>query len=65
MNKPGTFQTVDREFGGKPEGILRTFQKKADLKQDGLYGNKVHKSLMDAVAANDVSPGPEPHPLSG
>ena len=47
---------------------MKTFQKKAGLKQDGKYGDQTHTALMAAIADNDVGqrtePDPEPEQLS-
>ena len=33
---------------------MRSFQKKLQLKEDGLYGQDTHKALMSAVAEDDA-----------
>lgn len=44
---------VDGNFGSKTEAAVKAFQKKAGIKQDGIYGDETHKALMGAVADND------------
>ena len=65
LNQLGASLIVDGEFGSKTEAAVKAFQKKTSLKQDGLYGDLTHTALMNAVAANDISPEPEPVPPSG
>ena len=45
--------TVDGDFGSKTEAAVKAFQKKARIKQDGIYGDETHKALMGAVADDD------------
>ena len=45
---------VDGDFGNKTEAAVKSFQKKADIKQDGIYGDETHKALMGSVAYDDV-----------
>lgn len=44
---------ADGEFGSETETALKKFQKKAGIKQDGIYGSETHQALMDAVADDD------------
>ena len=44
---------ADGEFGSETETALKKFQKKAGIKQDGIYGSVTHQALMDAVADDD------------
>ena len=44
---------VDGDFGPKTEAAVKAFQKKADIKQDGIYGEETHKALMAAIADDD------------
>ena len=44
---------VDGDFGSKTEAAVKAFQKKARIKQDGIYGDETHKALMGAVADDD------------
>ena len=46
--------TVDGDFGSKTEAAIKTFQKKAGIKQDGIYGDETHKARMGAVADDDA-----------
>ncbi len=54
LNQLGAALEVDGDFGSKTEAAVKAFQKKAGLKQDGLYGNLTHTALMAAIADNDV-----------
>ena len=45
---------VDGDFGSKTEAAVKAFQKKAGIKQDGIYGDETHKALMGAVADDDA-----------
>ena len=54
MNQLGAALAVDGDFGSKTEAAVKAFQKKAGLKQDGLYGNLTHTALMAAIADSDV-----------
>ena len=45
---------VDGDFGNKTEAAVKAFQKKAGIKQDGIYGDETHKALMGAVADDDA-----------
>lgn len=45
---------VDGDFGSKTEAAVKAFQKKAGIKQDGIYGDETHKVLMGAVADDDA-----------
>ena len=45
---------VDGDFGSKTEAAVKAFQKKAGIKQDGIYGDETHKTLMGAVADDDA-----------
>ena len=54
MNQLGAALAVDEQFGSKTEAAVKAFQKKAGLKQDGLYGNLTHTALMAAIADSDV-----------
>ena len=63
LNQLGSSLTVDGDFGSKTEAAVKAFQKKAGLKQDGLYGDQTHAALMGAVADDDEGkktdqPGP-------
>ena len=52
---------ADGKFGAETETALKTFQKKAGVKQDGIYGSETHAALMDAVADDDEGKAdPEP-----
>ena len=44
---------VDGDFGSKTETAVKAFQKKAGIRQDGIYGDETHKALMGAVADDD------------
>lgn len=44
---------ADGKFGAETETALTAFQKKAGVKQDGIYGSETHAALMDAVADDD------------
>ncbi len=44
---------ADGKFGTETEAALKVFQKKASIKQDGIYGSETHQALMDAVADDD------------
>ena len=44
---------ADGEFGSETETALKRFQKKAGIRQDGIYGSETHQALMDAVADDD------------
>ena len=63
----GAALVVDGDFGGKTESAVKSFQKKAGIKQDGKYGDQTHAALMAAVAVDDseqqamaeTSPGSE------
>ena len=44
---------VDGDFGSKTDAAVRAFQRKAGIKQDGIYGEESHKALMGAIADND------------
>ena len=44
---------VDGDFGSKTEAAVKAFQKKAGIKQDGIYGEESHNALMGAIADND------------
>ena len=55
LNQLGASLTVDSQYGSKTEAAVRVFQKKAGLKQDGLYGNLTHTALMAAVADHDAA----------
>ena len=48
---------ADGEFGSETETALKKFQKKAGIKQDGIYGSVTHQALMDAVADDDEGKG--------
>ena len=50
---------ADGEFGSETESALKKFQKKAGIKQDGIYGSETHQALMDAVADDDDGKLPE------
>ena len=44
----------DGNFGSKTEAAVRSFQKKFQLKEDGLYGQDTHRALLGAVADDDA-----------
>ena len=44
---------LDGDFGSKTEAAVKTFQKKAGIEVDGIYGEESHKALMDAVTDDD------------
>jgi len=44
---------ADGDFGAETEAAVLAFQKKAELEEDGKYGDKTHVALMDAVADDD------------
>lgn len=44
---------ADGDFGTETEKAVKTFQKAEGLTQDGLYGDKTHAELMDAVADDE------------
>ena len=48
---------ADGKFGTETETALKAFQKKAGVKQDGIYGSATHAALMDAVADDDEGKG--------
>lgn len=62
LNQLGAALTVDGDFGSKTETVVKAFQKKASLKQDGKYGDQTHAALMAAVADNDVGQKTDPEP---
>ena len=55
LNQLGASLTVDNQYGSQTETAVKAFQKKAGLKQDGLYGNLTHTALMAAVADHDAA----------
>ncbi len=62
LNQLGAALAVDGDFGSKTESVVKAFQKKAGLKQDGKYGDQTHTALMAAVADNDVGQRTDPDP---
>lgn len=44
---------VDGKFGSATEKAVKAFQKKAGIKQDGIYGPDTHTALMNAVSEKD------------
>ena len=62
MNQLGAALAVDGDFGSKTEAAVKTFQKKAGIKQDGKYGSQSHAALMAAIAEKDVAQQTEPTP---
>lgn len=54
-NKDG----VDGKFGNTTEAAVRTFQKKAGLSVDGIYGPKSHAALLAMQDAGKVPENPE------
>lgn len=46
------------EFGSEIKATIKTFQKKARVRQDGIYGSETHKALMDAVADDNNGKAP-------
>jgi len=54
LNQLGASLTVDGDFGSKTEVVVKAFQKKAGIKQDGKYGDQTHAALMAAVAEDDA-----------
>lgn len=44
---------VDGKFGSATEKAVKAFQKKAGIKQDGIYGPDTHPALMNAVSEKD------------
>ncbi len=45
---------ADGDYGSETEKAVLAFQKDNGLEQDGKYGEKSHKALMDAVADDDA-----------
>ena len=44
---------ADGKFGAVTEKAVKAFQKKAGIKQDGIYGTDTHTALMNAIAERD------------
>lgn len=44
---------ADGKFGSETQTALLAFQKDEELEADGLYGDRTHQALMDAVADDD------------
>ncbi len=44
---------ADGDFGRETETALKRFQAKAGITQDGVYGSKTHKALMESIADHD------------
>lgn len=53
LNQIGASLTVDGLFGNKTEAAVKSFQQKAEIKQDGKYGDQTHAALMAAVSDDD------------
>lgn len=55
---------ADGKYGAETMAAVKAFQKSVGLTQDGLYGDKTHAALMDAVAddeqGKDEARGAEP-----
>lgn len=44
---------ADGKFGAVTEKAVKAFQKKAGVRQDGIYGSDTHTALMSAIAERD------------
>lgn len=53
LNQLGATLEVDGIYGAATEIAVSAYQKKAGIKQDGIYGDKTHASLMAAIADKD------------
>lgn len=44
---------ADGEYGSETENAVKAFQKSKGLTPDGLYGDKTHEELMDAISDDE------------
>lgn len=53
---------TDGDFGGKTEDTLKAFQKDRGLDDDGVFGEKSHEAMMEAIDKLNDAPSVTPEP---
>lgn len=53
---------IDGDFGSATEAAVKSFQKKFNLEDDGVYGPMSNKVLLEQVEKLKIEPEPQPEP---